>query len=66
MTCRPTVEVDVENLHLEPGMMFEVNHKGGVIIFRLKMDGTPEAFVAGKKLEVRAYTEFYRDEADAG
>jgi hypothetical protein len=66
MSRHPSVETTVDRLKVGPGEHLELYYKGGLILFRVRADGTPEAFVAGKRLEVKDYKDYYADESDAG
>jgi hypothetical protein len=66
MSRHPSIETTVDRLSVEPGEHLELHYEGGLVHFRVKADGTPEAFVAGRKLEVKAYKDYYADERNVG
>ena len=66
MSRHPSIDTIVDNLKVGPGEYLELHYEGGLVHFRVKADGTPEAFVAGRKLEVKAYKDYYADESNVG
>ena len=54
MSKHPSVEVPIDFLKIEPGQHIDLYFAGGLLHFRVKKDGTAQAFIAGK-VEIKDY-----------
>jgi hypothetical protein len=55
--------MSVDTLKIEPGESMDLYFAGGLIHFRVKKDGTAQAFIAGK-VEIKDYIKDSREYLD--